>query len=165
IQRVRESYARRAPEAVARATSTYAAMERSLAKLNAAGVPIVLGTDDGAVRDHFYAFTPHRELTLLAHAGLPAARVLDIATRATAEFLRLPDLGTLDVGRRADFIVLDANPLEDLANTRTISAVYARGALVRRAGNGERRGGRQARFSSDTGSAHRAFRSGEPQHT
>jgi imidazolonepropionase-like amidohydrolase len=136
IQRVRDSYARRAPEAVARANATYAAMERSLVKLNAAGVPIVLGTDDGAVRDHFYAFTPHRELTLLVHAGLPPARVLDIATRATAEFLKLADLGTLEPGRRADFVVLDANPLDDVANTRRISAVYARGAVVTRAAAG-----------------------------
>ncbi len=133
VQRVRESYARRSPEAVARASATYGAMERSLAKLNAAGVPIVLGTDDGAVRDHFYAFTPHRELGLLVHAGLSPARVLEIATRSTAEFLKLADLGTLEPGRRADFIVLDANPLEAIANTRRIAAVYSRGAAVDRA--------------------------------
>jgi imidazolonepropionase-like amidohydrolase len=138
IQRVRESYARRPPEAVARARATYAAMERSLAKLDAAGVPIVLGTDDGAVRDHFYAFTPHRELQLLVDAGLTPARVLEIATRSTAEFLKLADLGTLEAGRRADFIVLDANPLDDIAATRRIAAVYTRGALVDRAAAGGR---------------------------
>jgi imidazolonepropionase-like amidohydrolase len=132
IQRVRESFARRTPDAVARATTTYAAMERSLARLEAAGVPIVLGTDDGAVRDHFYAFTPHRELQLLVHAGLTPSRALDVATRATADFLKLAQLGTLDPGKRADFVVLDANPLDDVANTRTISAVYAGGARVER---------------------------------
>ena len=52
--------------------------------------------------------------------------MLDVATRATAEFLKLADLGTLDAGMRADFIVLDANPLADIANTRTINAVYTR---------------------------------------
>ena len=133
IDRVRSSYARRSPEAVARAKATYAVMERSLARLEAAGVPIVLGTDDGAVRDHFYAFTAHRELTLLAHAGMTPARILDVATRATAAFLRLPDLGTLDPGKRADFIVLGANPLDDIANTQKIDAVYARGAALDRA--------------------------------
>jgi imidazolonepropionase-like amidohydrolase len=62
------------------------------------------------------------------------ARILDVATRATAGFLRLPDLGTLEVGKRADFIVLRANPLEDIANTQAIEAVYERGeALDRRA--------------------------------
>ena len=132
IDRVRSSYARRSPEAVARAKATYAMMERSLARLEAAGVPIVLGTDDGAVRDHFYAFTAHRELTLLAHAGMTPARILDVATRATAAFLRLPDLGTLDLGKRADFIVLGANPLDDIAHTQKIAAVYTRGALLDR---------------------------------
>jgi hypothetical protein len=132
IDRVRSAYARRPPEAVARARTTYAAMERSLARLNAAGVTIVLGTDDGAVRDHFYAFTAHRELQLLAHAGMTPARILDVATRATAEFLRLPDLGTLEAGKRADFIVLSANPLDDIANTRKIDAVYTRGEALDR---------------------------------
>jgi imidazolonepropionase-like amidohydrolase len=108
-------------------------MERSLAKLNAAGVTIVLGTDDGAVRDHFYAFTAHRELTLLAHAGMSPARILDIATRGTAAFLRLADLGTLEPGKRADLIVLNANPLEDVVNTQKIDAVYSRGQVLDRA--------------------------------
>ena len=65
--------------------------------------------------------------------------MLDVATRATAEFLKLADLGTLGTGMRADFIVLDANPLDDIANTRAIAAVYARGVSVNRAGGGERR--------------------------
>ena len=133
IDRVKGSYARRPPEAVARAQATYAAMERSMAKLNAAGVTMILGTDDGAVRDHVYAFTAHRELTLLAHAGMAPARILDVATRATAEFLRLPELGTLEIGKRADFIVLGANPLDAIANTQRIEAVYARGTALDRA--------------------------------
>ena len=133
IDRVKASYARRPPEAVARARATYAMMERSLAKLDAAGVPIILGTDDGAVRDHFYVFTAHRELTLLAHAGMAPARILDVATRATAQFLHLPELGTLGTGQRADFLVLGANPLDDIANTQTIEAVYARGRALDRA--------------------------------
>ncbi|MCU1383132.1 MAG: hypothetical protein JWL71_1829 [Acidobacteria bacterium] len=133
IDRVRDSYARRPPEAVARAQATYAAMEKSLATLNAAGIPIVLGTDDGAVRDHFYAYTAHRELTLLAHAGMTPSRILDVATRATAAFLRLPDLGTLEAGKRADFIILTANPLDDIANTQQIDAVYTRGRAIDRA--------------------------------
>jgi imidazolonepropionase-like amidohydrolase len=133
IDRIRSSYARRPPDAVARAQATYAAMERSMAKLNAAGVTMILGTDDGAVRDHVYAFTAHRELTLLAHAGMTPARILDVATRATAEFLRLPQFGTLDTGKRADFIVLGANPLDDIANTQRIEAVYARGVALDRA--------------------------------
>jgi imidazolonepropionase-like amidohydrolase len=133
IDRIRASYVRRPPEAVARARATYAVMERSMAKLMAAGVTMVLGTDDGAVRDHVYAFTAHRELTLLAHAGMAPARVLDVATRATAEFLRLGDFGSLAAGKRADFIILTANPLDEVANTQKIDAVYARGVLLDRA--------------------------------
>jgi len=133
IDRIRTSYGRRPPEVLARARATYAVMERSMAKLMAAGVTMVLGTDDGAVRDHVYAFTAHRELTLLAHAGMSPVRVLDVATRVTAEFLRLPDLGTLAAGKRADFIILTANPLDDVANTQKIDAVYARGAALDRA--------------------------------
>ena len=132
IDRVRSASAQRSPEAVARSTATYGVMERSMAALNAAGVRLALGTDDGAVRDHFYAFTAHRELQLLTRAGLKAGRALDVATRESAEFLRLADLGTLDPGKRADFIVLDANPLDDIVNTRKIAAVYMRGEAIDR---------------------------------
>jgi imidazolonepropionase-like amidohydrolase len=133
IDRVRNAYAQRPPEAVAPSKATYGVMERSMAALNAAGVRLALGTDDGAVRDHFYAFTAHRELQLLTRAGLKAARALDVATRESAEFLRLTDLGTLEPGKRADFIVLDANPLDDIVNTRKIAAVYMRGEAIDRA--------------------------------
>ena len=133
IARVRESYARRSPEAVARSRRTYAGMQRSLAKLNTAGVTIVLGTDDGAVLDHFYAYTAHRELTLMVEAGMSPAQVLAAATRTAAGVLRLTDLGALEAGKRADFLVLDANPLDDIANTTKIAAVYHDGVALDRA--------------------------------
>ncbi len=59
-------------------------------------------------------------------------QVIVAATRNSAELLRLADAGTLQAGKSADFIVLDANPLDDITNTRRISAVVLRGAAVNR---------------------------------
>ncbi len=127
IDRVKASYRNRSGEAVERARKTYRDMQRSLAKLNAAGARIGFGTDAGAVRDHFYAYTDHRELQLMVDAGVTTAQALTAATVTSADFLRLKDHGTLDAGKSADFIVLDANPLDDIANTRKIAKVYLRG--------------------------------------
>jgi imidazolonepropionase-like amidohydrolase len=133
IARVGETFGRRPPDAVARAQRTYAAMQRTLARLNAAGVTIVLGTDDGAVRDHFYAYTAHRELRLMVEAGMSPAQGLTAATKTSADVLRLTDRGRLEPGSRADLLVLDANPLDDIAHTTRIAAVYQNGVAVDRA--------------------------------
>ena len=131
IERVRRSYAKRSFEAVERARATYARMQRSLAKLNAGGVRIGFGTDAGAVPDHFHAFTDHRELQLMVEAGMTPAEALTAATRGAADFLRLRQ-GVIEEDAPADFVVLDANPLEQITNTRKISAVYLRGVEVDR---------------------------------
>jgi imidazolonepropionase-like amidohydrolase len=62
------------------------------------------------------------------------AQVLVAATRNTAEILGLDDLGMVAVGKSADFVVLDMNPLDDITNVRRISRVYLRGKEVDRAG-------------------------------
>jgi imidazolonepropionase-like amidohydrolase len=65
-------------------------------------------------------------------AGMTPMEVIVAATRNSAEFMRLGDVGTLAAGKRADFIVLDANPLDDITNTRRINSVVLRGAAVDR---------------------------------
>jgi imidazolonepropionase-like amidohydrolase len=68
----------------------------------------------------------------MVSAGMRPMQVIVAATRNSAELLRLADAGTLEAGKSADFIVLDANPLDDITNTRRISAVILRGAAVDR---------------------------------
>ena len=129
-RRAAESLRAQAGDA-AGARERYAAMERSLAKLAAAGARVVLGADSG-VRDHFFGYAEHRELELMVAAGLTPAEAIVAATSRAAAVLGLRDVGSLAAGKSADFIVLDADPLDDITNTRRIGAVYLRGAPVDR---------------------------------
>jgi imidazolonepropionase-like amidohydrolase len=109
-----------------KAQAFYGIQARNLARLNAAGARITLGTDGNR------PWGPHEEMQDMVAAGMTPAQVIIAATRNGAEFLRIADAGTLQAGKSADFIVLDANPLDDIANTRRISQVILRGAAVDR---------------------------------
>ena len=111
------------------AQQAFGIQARSLAKMNAAGVKIALGTDGGIPWSH------HAEMEDMVLAGMTPHQVITAATRNAAEFLRLKDQGTIAVGKSADFLVLDANPIDDIKNTRRIADVYLRGAKVDRSTN------------------------------
>ena len=99
---------------------------RNLAKMNTAGVRITMGTDGNR------PWGPHEEMEDMVLAGMTPAQVLVSSTRNGADFLRIADAGTLEAGKSADLLVLDANPLDDITNTRRISLVVLRGAPVDR---------------------------------
>ena len=105
---------------------------RNLARLNDAGVKIAFGTD-GSV-----PWAVHLEMEDMVRSGMTPAEVIAAATGNSAELLQMTDVGTLAAGKSADFIVLDANPLDDITNTRRIGAVYLRGTAVDRDGLGAR---------------------------
>jgi imidazolonepropionase-like amidohydrolase len=117
-------------------------LSESFSRLVAADVDIVLGTDAGAVPDHFFGYTGHRELEIFVRLGMTPMQAIVAATSRPAEQLGLGEMGTLAPGKSADFVILDANPLEDIRNTRTISRVYLRGREVDREGLGGRWTGR-----------------------
>jgi imidazolonepropionase-like amidohydrolase len=129
IKRMRDALTAVKPDAAQKAKEFYGVQARNLAKLNAAGVRIGFGTDSSAA----VGWNAHQELTDMVAAGMTPGQVIVAATKTAAAIVKLDQLGTIAAGKSADFMVLDANPLENINNTRRISAVYLRGAKLDRA--------------------------------
>jgi imidazolonepropionase-like amidohydrolase len=96
-------------------------------EMKRAGVPILAGTD-GAYPQGGEAL--HRELQLLVEAGLTPLQALQAASRDAARAMGVSkDVGTIEAGKTADLVLLDANPLDDISNTRKIDAVILHGRM------------------------------------
>jgi imidazolonepropionase-like amidohydrolase len=103
-------------------------MAYNFPRMIAAGARIVLGTDTGIQPGHTFGSGEHVELARWVNLGLSPSDAIVAATSRPAQLLGLKDTGSLAAGKRADFIVLDANPLDDILNTRKIASVYLDGA-------------------------------------
>jgi imidazolonepropionase-like amidohydrolase len=100
-----------------------------------AGIPFLAGTDTAAGVYVFPGFSLHEELQLFVQAGFTPLGALQCATRNPAEYLgKLDEMGTVEKGKVADLVLLDANPLDDIANTQRIAGVIAAGRYLSRAG-------------------------------
>ncbi len=111
--------------------AAFAMALKNVKTLHDAGAFIAMGTDSGAMPTRLAGFAEHRELQLLVQAGLTPMDTLVAATAHSAKVIgQENDRGTLTAGKRADFLVLDANPLDDIHNTTRLSAVWHGGRQV-----------------------------------
>jgi imidazolonepropionase-like amidohydrolase len=108
--------------------TAHARLARSLSAIRAlydAGVPIIAGTDEGVP-----GFSVYREIELYAMAGIPPLDAIRSATSVSAKAMGVDkDVGTIEPGKRADLLVLDANPLDKISNIRTVKFVMKDGRL------------------------------------
>jgi imidazolonepropionase-like amidohydrolase len=118
-------------EQKARFARGYELLEGCLREFVAGGVKVVLSADTGLF-GQFPGFAEHRELEALVQGGMPADQAIVAATSLPAQILGLHDRGSITVGKRADLLVLEADPLQDITNTRKISDVVIGGVRIDR---------------------------------
>jgi imidazolonepropionase-like amidohydrolase len=104
---------------------------RNLKRIYDAGILVALGTDSGATPIRVQGFAEHMELALMVQAGLTPLQAISVATKNGAQLLRVEDqYGTLESSKKANFIVLEKDPSQDIRNTQTIWAVWKNGVVV-----------------------------------
>ena len=104
---------------------------RNLKAIYDAGVLVALGTDSGATPIRVQGFAEHMELALMVQAGLTPLQTISVATKNGAQLLRVENqYGTLEPGKKANFIVLQKDPSQDIRNTQTIRAIWKNGGIV-----------------------------------
>lgn len=135
IERYRQQAAKAAPPAANAQTldQRLARFAPMIKVLQDGGVRIALGTDAGAGPDYPPGYAAHREMELYTKMGMTPEQVLVAATKSGAEALGLDkDMGTLEAGKLANLLVLDADPRSDITNTRKVARVYIQGREVDR---------------------------------
>ncbi len=121
-----------APADLKEMRDTFAEFKEVVRQMHRAGVPLVTGSDIAGAR--IPGFTLHRELSLLVECGLTPLEALRASTVVPAQLVgKASDLGSVEEGKLADLVLLDANPLDDIQNTQRISAVVIGGKFLRRA--------------------------------
>ena len=130
IERMKGLWAPRDPKVVEQVRAIYSNIHRNTSRLKDAGARVILGSDTG-LPDHLFGYAEQRELELMRSAGMTEMEVIVAATSRAAEYLQLPDRGVLAPGKRADFLVLDGNPLDDIRYTRRIARMFVNGEIGR----------------------------------
>jgi len=132
LQQPDRQQAVRSSQSAQRYKAALGVAKRNLKTLSDAGVTIAMGTDTGPT-GRFQGYFELMEIEMMVQAGLTPRQALAASTRDAARCMKIDrDLGTLEPGKWADFVVLDANPLADIANVRRIASVWIAGNRVAR---------------------------------
>jgi imidazolonepropionase-like amidohydrolase len=133
VKRLRDRVAGQSPDALQRGRDNWERTRAVMKRFIDAGVRIALGSDAGGMSgDQFIGWTAHTEIENMVDAGMTPAQALRACTRVAADIHGLSDMGSITGGNSADFVVLDADPMADIKNTRKISRVFLRGQEVDR---------------------------------
>jgi imidazolonepropionase-like amidohydrolase len=112
-------------------TKAFETAKQNLKKVFDAGILVAMGTDSGAMALRAQGFSEHLELQLMTEAGLTPLQAISVATKNSAKALKIDkDFGTVEVGKTADLLIIDADPSQDIKNTRKIFSVYKAGKEV-----------------------------------